>query len=226
MKKIVILTTLLLAITSYSFGQIKNSNGINYSQPLQVDSSDYFIVGSLVNKSNKLKYNFSVKNQFENYDGQNPPFWTNVFIHSLKDKKIKKIFANDLVAVYPVQNTMLYIKFDYGYYDQRKMYSGMSTNGIIYLAKTDEYNKDGVIDDDDPIYLFISTKTGENLRQITPSGMNVTSWKMARDGKTIIATIQNAKNGDKKFTDEDEIIYQIDLNEDIQKIKISPISIQ
>jgi hypothetical protein len=104
------------------------------------------------------------------------------------------------------------------------MYSGMSSNYIIYLARTDEYNKDGVIDDDDPIYLFVSTKTGENLKQITPNGMNVTSWKITRDGKTIIVTIQNDKNSDKKFNDEDEIIYQIDLNEDIQKIKISPIS--
>lgn len=225
MKKITIFTTLIFVSIFYSFGQVKSSNGINYAQPLQIDSSDYFIFGSLVNKTNKLKYNFSVKNQFENYDGQNT-FWTNVFIHSLKGKKIKKIFPNDLVAVYPIQNTMLYIKFDYGYSDPRKMYSGMSTDNIIYLVRTDEYNKDGVIDDDDPLYLFVSTKTGENLRQITPIGMNVTSWRIARDGKTIILTIQNDKNGDKKFTDEDESIYQIDLNEDIQKIKISPINIQ
>jgi hypothetical protein len=223
MRKIVFFAVVILLINCYSFGQVKNSNGINYSQPLQVDSSDYFIIGSLANKTNKLKYNFAPRNQFEGYDGQDA-YWTNVFIHSLKDKKLKKLFPNDLVAVYPVQNTMLYIKFDYGYSDPRRMYSGMSSNYIIYLAKTDEYNNDGIIDDDDPVYIYISTKTGENFKRITPRGMNVTRWKMARDGKSIIATIQIDSNNDKKFSDEDEIIYQIDLNDDISKINISTVS--
>ncbi len=225
MKKYAFLAILIFLSVFHSFGQPKNSNGINYAQPLQVDSSDYFIVGSLVNKTNKLKYNFSVKNQFEGYNGQHT-FWTNVFVHSLKDKKIRKIFSTDLVAVYPVQNTMLYIKFDYGYTDQTKMYSGMSSKYIIYLARTDEYNKDGIIDEEDPIYIFISAKNGEDFRQITPKGMSVTGWKLGRDGSTLLATIQNDKNNDKKFTDEDENIYQIDLNEDIKKITVSPISIQ
>ena len=31
--------------------------------------------------------------------------------------------------------------------------------------------------------------------------------------------LQKDKNGDKKFSDEDEAIYQFDLNEDFSKIK-------
>ncbi len=224
MRKHLFLAMLLVLGTFYSFGQVKYSNGINYAPPLQIDSSDYFIIGSLVNKSNKLKYNFDNKNQFEGYDGQ-IKFWTNVFIHSIKDKKIKKMFPSDLVAVYPMQNTMLYVRFDYGYYEPNKMLSGMSSDHLIYLVRTDEYNKDGILDEDDPVYLYVSTKTGESLKQITPVGMSVTNWKMARDGKTIIATIQNDKNNDKKFEDEDETIYQIDLNQDISKIKCSPVGL-
>lgn len=223
MRKIVFLTLLFVSGTFYSYGQAKNSNGINYAPPVQIDSSDYFIIGSLLNKTNKPKYNFDNKNQFDGYDGQ-IKFWTNVLIHSTKEKKIKKMFPSDLVAVYPMQNTMLYVRFDYGYYEPNKMLSGMSADHLIYLVRTDEYNKDGIIDEDDPVYLYVSTKTGEALKQITPVGMSVTNWKMARDGKTIIATIQNDKNNDKKFDDEDETIYQIDLNEDISKIKCSPVS--
>jgi hypothetical protein len=105
------------------------------------------------------------------------------------------------------------------------MLSVISADHLIYLVRTDEYNKDGIIDEDDPVYLYVSTKTGDALKQITPVGMSVTNWKMAKDGKTIIATVQNDKNNDKIFDDEDETIYQIDLNEDISKIKCSPVSL-
>jgi hypothetical protein len=218
MIKIVFFLILIILNASNCFGQVKGSNGINYAQPLQVDSSEYFILGSQVNKSNKLKYNLSVKNQYEDYDGQHK-FWTNIFILNSNDKKVKKIFDTDLVAVYPVLNTMLYVQFDNGFYESRRMNSGISTKYIVYLARTDEFNKDGIIDDDDPVYIFISTKNGEHFKQITPNGMNVTNWKLSRDGNTIIATIQKDNNSDKKFADEDEIVYQIDLDNDISKIK-------
>jgi hypothetical protein len=170
-----------------------------------------------------VKYNLSVKNQYENYDGQSN-FWTNVLVLNLKDKKSKKIFPTDLIAIYPVQNTMLYVQFDNVYYEPRRLISGMSSKYIVYLVRTDELNKDGIIDDDDPIYIFISIKAGEHLKQITPNVMNVTNWKLSKDGNAIVATIQKDTNGDKRFDDEDEIIYQIDLDNDISKIKIQPVN--
>lgn len=73
--------------------------------------------------------------------------------------------------------------------------------------------------------MYISTKKGENFRQITPNGINVTSWSLSKDSKTIILIGQEDKNGDKKFSDDDEMIYQIDLTQGISKMKLTPVSL-
>lgn len=226
MKKTALVAILIFANTFNSFSQfpVKNINGLNYAISQQIDSSDYFIIGSLANKSNKSKYNLNNGQQYDYYGGLST-VWTNVFIQNTHDKKITRVFPDGMFAVYPVYNTAAFIKTDYGY-QPRGLNSGMTETYIIYLAKTDEYNKDNVLDEDDPVYLYISTKTGANFMQITSGGMNVTSWKQSKDGKTIIATIQTDKNGDKKFTDEDETIYQINLDDDFKKITVIPISIK
>ena len=69
------------------------------------------------------------------------------------------------------------------------------------------------------LYLYISTKTGDNLRQITPKGFYVISWTLSKDKKMILVKGKNDKNKNKKFGNgDDELYYRIDLDDDISKI--------
>jgi hypothetical protein len=70
------------------------------------------------------------------------------------------------------------------------------------------------------LYLYISTRTGDDLRQITPKGLNVLSWTLSKDKKMILVKVQNDKNRNKKFGNgDDQLYYRIDLDDDISKIQ-------
>ncbi len=199
----------------HGFAQIRSSDAVAYSQPMQVDSSDYFIIATIVDKTNKAKYSFG---QIGIYRGMGN--WTNVLFYNSKTNKTKKLFSNGPIAVGSVTQAN-YSTGSMG----TNILSAIIENNILFMVRNDEYNNDGIIDEDDPVSVFISTKSGEGLRQITPKDMHVLSWQLSKDKKTIIIKLQKDKNGDKKFTDEDEIIYQIDMNDDISKIKFYPINI-
>ena len=96
---------------------------------------------------------------------------------------------------------------------------------IVYLVRTENYNNDNALDSDDPLYLYISGKKGDGLKQITPKGFNVVSWTLSKDKKIILVKVQNDKNKNKKFGNgDDELYYRIDLNDDISKIQCYPIN--
>jgi len=64
------------------------------------------------------------------------------------------------------------------------------SNFIFYSITTDDLNKDGKLDGDDPDYLFISDKSGNNLKQISPSGYYVRSWKLISEtNKVLMETV-------------------------------------
>src|SRR5436190_1264055 len=93
------------------------------------------------------------------------------------------------------------------------------------IDSSENFNGDKSLNSDDPVYLFLSTKTGDNLKQITPQGFHVYSWTVSKDKKMILVKGKADKNGDKKFGQgDDDIYYRIDLNTDISKIKCEPIS--
>ena len=98
-------------------------------------------------------------------------------------------------------------------------------NHILYIARTDNFNRDNGLDTDDPQYLYLSSKTGDHLKQITPKGMNVVSWTLSKDKKMLLVKLQNDKNGNKKFGNgDDELYYRVDLLDDISSIRCEPIN--
>ena len=97
---------------------------------------------------------------------------------------------------------------------------------IIYSIRMEDFNGDKVIDSDDPSYLFISNKTGDNLRQVTPNGFHVLSWTVSKDKKTILVKAQHDKNKNRKFGNgDDQVYYRIDLDDNISKIQCIPLNL-
>jgi hypothetical protein len=199
-------------ICSYTFGQ-KDKDEINFSDPFQVDSSEYFIIPRLIGGENTAMY------------GKGKGFlpWGNyrdIHFYNLNTNQTKKLFGSTLAII----STFNHRRY---YYDQPKtpeIPENFLPGHIVYLAITENFSNDGGLDSDDPLYLYISSKTGDNLTQITPKGLSVQSWTTSKDKKTILVKLLNDKNGNRKFgTGDDEVYYRIDLNDDISKIKCYPI---
>jgi len=89
-----------------------------------------------------------------------------------------------------------------------------SKNYIFYNMITEDFNQDKKLNYSDPTYLFITDKEGKNLKQISPSNLNVVDWKLIPKTNKIIINARKDINGNKNFEDiEDELInLEFDLN--------------
>lgn len=205
-----------LTTFSYAQPQSTNSNATSYSQLSQIDSSEFFVYGMLINKTVKPKYNL------DRMYSAGGTFWTNVFIYNSSTRKSTKLFSQALTLVYPFYAGYFYNR-DYDFGSQSNYtFSAMAKDILILLVRADN-NNDGIIDEDDPLSMYLANRSGISLTQVTPKAMNLTSWKVAKDGKTVLVKLQKDTNLDKKFIDEDELLYQIDLNEDINKVRTTQI---
>ena len=206
--KFLFATLLLIGLNSSSaFAQKKDE--INFSDPYQIDSSEYFLIPRLIDNDNKEAYG----------KGKGYLPWGNyneVFFYNSATKQSKKLFDGQLALIQPLTVQR------YNYLERREPDTPRNILGdhIIWLARTDNFNNDNGLDTEDPQYIFISSKRGDNLRQITPKGLNVISWTLSKDKKMLLVKVQRDRNGNKKFGNGDgELYYRVDLHPDISKIE-------
>lgn len=207
MKQIVVTLLLIVFISSTLFAQKKEE--INFSDPFQIDSSEYYLIPELVDNDNKDVYGKGV-----GYLSWGD--YIDVYFYNSATKQTKKLFDRQLALI------QSFSKRNY-YYDkgrETEIPANILPKHIVYLARTENFNGDNALDNQDPVYLYVSTKTGDNLKQITPKGFYVLSWTISKDKKMILVKGKNDKNNNKKFGNgDDELYYRIDLDDDISKIQ-------
>jgi len=207
MKQIITALLLITAISTTIIAQKKEE--VNFSDPFQIDSSEYFLIPELVDNDNKDLYGKGVG--FFSWGD-----YMDIYFYNSNTKQTKKLFAGQLALI------QTFNKRQY-YYDKPKeaeIPANILPKHIVYLARTENFNGDNALDYQDPLYLYISTRTGDNLKQITPKGLNVLSWTLSKDKKMILVKVQNDKNKNKKFGNgDDQLYYRIDLDDDISKIQ-------
>lgn len=222
MKYFILSLISVFILSNSSFAQMQLNYKNNYSIPIQIDSSDTYFIGSLVDKTNKVKYSMSYN---VNYNNPNLGFWTNILVYNTKTDEVKKLFTDSLVMVYPFFSGLTERNvYDYS---TAKMVRGSMVyeNFVLICVKADNYSKDGIIDDEDPLSIFICTKDGKKLTQITPNEMNVLSYKVSRDMKTIFMNVLRDKDGDKKFSNESEEIYKVTIGKDVSKFELKKLEL-
>jgi hypothetical protein len=208
------LSSLVFLIHSaFAFAQ-KDKIGTDLSEAYQLDSSEYFMIPQLLNETTKEVYG----------KGKGIVPWTSyteVILYNSSTNQSKKVFQGMKVLVAPFFATTRY------YYSMEKPKEAPENfldNHIVYLVRSENYNSDSGLDTADPLYLYISDRSGGNVARITPVGHNVLSWSLSKDKKFILARVQTDRDGNKKFNEkDDEVYYRIDLDKDISKIKCYPI---
>ena len=200
----------LLLISSICFASsAQKKEDINFSDPFQIDSSEYYLIPEVVGNDNKDVYGKRV-----GYLSWGD--YLDIYFYNSATKQTKKLFDKQLALI------QSFNKREY-YYDkgrESEIPANILPKHIVYLARTENFNGDNALDNQDPVYLYISTKTGDNLTQITPNGLTVISWTLSKDKKMILVKLRNDKNKNKKFGNgDDELYYRIDLDDDISKIQ-------
>ena len=206
--KQIIATLLLISFISFTTSAQKKED-VNFSDPFQIDSSEYYLIPELVDNDNKDVYGKGVS--YLNWGD-----YLDIYFYNSTTKQTKKLFDKQLALI------QSFNKREY-YYDKDRdseIPANILPKHIVYLARTENFNGDHALDNQDPVYLYISTKTGDNLTQITPKGLTVISWTLSKDKKMILVKVRNDKNKNKKFGNgDDELYYRVDLDDDIAKIQ-------
>lgn len=215
MKQILITLVFLVMISTFTLGQKFGKDEVNFSDPFQIDSSEYFLIPKLIDHDPQQVYG----------KGKGYLPWgsySDILFYNSKTNQTKKLFDGKLALITTFNPKRYYNESD----EDKEMPTNIMPNHIVYLVRTDNFSGDNALDTDDPLYLYLSTKSGENLKQITPKGYNVVSWSISKDKKMILVKVQNDKNGNKKFGNgDDELYYRIDLNNDISKVKCYQINL-
>jgi hypothetical protein len=182
---------------------------VNFTDAIQLDSSEYFLIPKLLDDNAPSVYG----------KGKGYVMWGNysdIFFYNSATGTTKKLFGPTLSLIVPFHPRVYY---GYGVKPPDTPPNFLPRH-IVYLARTENFNGDNALDSDDPVYLYLSTRSGEQLKQITPKGMNVLSWIISRDKKFLLVKVQQDKNGNKKFGNgDDELYYRVDLADDIAQVK-------
>jgi hypothetical protein len=202
--------TFIVALLFFALASAQKKDEINFSDAYQLDSSEYFLIPRLLDDSNK--------DQFDKGKGYILwSYYTDILFYNTKTNQTKKLLDGRLALISP------FLQRRSSYYNQEKepdLTNNILPKLILYSITTDDFNGDKVLDSDDPSYLYISTNTGEQLRQITPNGFDVISWTVSKDKKIVLVKGRIDKNKNKKFGNgDDHVYYRIDLNDDISKIQ-------
>jgi hypothetical protein len=129
-------------------------------------------------------------------------FWNIIFLnsktneyHLLSDKK------------------MLIRNYDFKYSSNGNVDIAQTSRHIFYSITSDDFNKDKKLTDEDPKYLFVSDKEGNNFRQISPSNYDLQNWQFIKSVNKVLLTVRKDSDKNNKFDDKDEVTtFEVDID--------------
>ncbi len=166
----------------------KNNLNIQTSIFSEIDSSGILLFPLLIAESQRDGGSFSYKSTpYSSY-------WNIIFLnththqyHLLSEQK------------------MLIKNYDFKYSGNADAAIAQTNKYIFYNIVTTDYNADKLLSAEDPVYLFISDKEGNNFRQISPVNYDVQNWQFIKASGKIILTVKKDSDKNNKFDDKDEI---------------------
>jgi hypothetical protein len=178
-----------------------------------MDNHDVYIypIGSALKKNSRGSYYSKKVDAYR--------IW-NLIFYNLKTNEKRILFADKvpIIEEYPNENDFQYMdKREIDYHKLKKT----RKDKLFYKIIDTDFNKNGVIDYADPSNLFMSDLNGENFAKISPTDINLQTWKFMDSTKNVIE-ITGYKDSDEnlKFeSDKDEkVILLLNLN-NLQQIK-------
>lgn len=94
---------------------------------------------------------------------------------------------------------------------------------IYYEAITTDYNNDKLFNALDPSYLYVSDRSGNDFKRISPAGIDVIHWRYFQNIHAIILTGRKDSDNNNVYDDSDEVLnYKIDIQNNFNITEIMP----
>lgn len=104
---------------------------------------------------------------------------------------------------------------DYKYRTETDIDATIKSKYLFYEVTIEDYNHDKKLTTEDPDYLFVSDKAGNNFRQISPANYDLKGWEFIKSSNKILMTLTKDDNADKTFDENDEVAsFEINIDTD------------
>ena len=108
---------------------------------------------------------------------------------------------------------MLIRNYDFKNNSNSNVDIGQTSRHIFYSITSDDFNEDKKLTDEDPKYLFISDKEGNNFRQISPSNYDLQNWQFIKSVNKVLLTVRKDSDKNNKFDDKDEVTtFEVEMH--------------
>ena len=183
---------------------------IDFNQPVIIDSSVY------------VMYPLSLKNDEESeiiYSssyGKEVNYWNIIFYNTANGEyHLLNDSLKMVIHFYSSNNTDSDISSsEVNFYHSFNNFNKVSKL-LYYSITTQDFNNDGKLNSSDPNYLYVSDKTGNLFKQVSPNNLKVLSWETVKETNKILLVVMKDSNGDKIFNDSDEsfpMVYDLTKN--------------
>lgn len=176
----------------------KNYLNIQTNNFSEIDSSGVFMFPLSMSESKREAASLSYKEMPGN------SYWNIIFLNS-------KTNEYHLLA----DKKMLINSYEAKYYSNDTIAIAALSQYIFYIITTDDYNKDKLLNNEDPKYLFVSDKEGNNFRQLSPANYDLENWQYVKSLNKVIFTLKRDTDANNIFDNKDEVTaFEYDLNKD------------
>jgi hypothetical protein len=137
-------------------------------------------------------------------------FYANVIFYDMQTDKHRKLFESDTFIRPFTRERTLYNRYE----NEKPGLQNMSRQWVFYFVKANDYNNSGRIDSDDPAVLYVSDKTGHQLKALTPENENAVSMEIYEKQGYALVKMQRDSDKNKRFEakDKDHYYIRLDLN--------------
>jgi hypothetical protein len=199
MKNILLVTFLLL--TTFSSQAQKNEKLPRYfGEAVVADSSAAILIPTRYNaellSANKIAL-------WHDY-------YANVIFYDMAADTYKKLFDTD-TYIKPFPSVQVPAPYTRTERVNTKL-ANVSRNWIFYFVKPGDYNKNGRIDTEDPSVLYVSDKSGSNLKALTTNSENAVSIEIFDKQGFALVKMQRDSDHNKRFESKDKDYYFIRIN--------------
>lgn len=184
-----------------------NSINLQFNNPTVLDSSDWVLYPLTLEELEETEKGFKSSSYGRQY-----AYW-NVAFYNTKTKQTRLLSDSLKMLITSISQK-----------NDAITYSGQRTEenkGLIYYSiATNDFNKDGRLNSDDPKYLFISDLSGQNFKQVSPDNFDLIHWQTILESNKILIQARKDTCKDKEFDEKDEtvsFIYDID-NQIIEQV--------
>jgi hypothetical protein len=171
------------------------AGSIVFAEPQIIDSS-HIIIYPLVLERSTYGSGFS-----SGSGGESTIYWNLLFFNTETNQK-HLLFQDKRIAILSINSN------EASSYRLNIFKSGIDIykDNIFYEVIAKDYDQNGILNRNDPTYIFVSDKQGNNFRQLSPENFSVESWSVVKGTNKIILQARKDDNNDKRFDQNDAII--------------------